>query len=112
MKNLTQIWDHLKKFREVYAHLPLAFIFLFAFAIVIHLLTGRAPEDNLVDFMGMGENFIKIILAVVATGFVKGHILTDLTDEETKSLPLGRVILDSVETLVLLCLFVFALFWR
>ncbi len=112
MKILSAIWNHIKKFREAYGFLPLSLVLIVVYSILIRLLTGRPPLDNISDLTGVGENFVKIILAIVATGFVKGHILTDLSNEETKTFPLGRVILDSVETLVVLCVFVFALFWR
>lgn len=109
---LSRIWPHIKRFREAYGYLPLALLSLFLFSAVVRLSLGHKPLDDISDLTGVSENFIKIILAIVATGFVKGHLLTDLTDEETKQLPKWRVILDSSETLILLCVFVFAFFWR
>lgn len=112
MNLLTRFWGHIVRFREVYGQLPLALLFIFLFSIMVRILTGRPALDNISDLTGVGENFLKLILGVVITGFVKGHLLTDLTDAETKTLPLGRVILDSVETLVLLCVSWFFLFWH
>lgn len=112
MSILSRIWGHLSRFREVYGHLPLALLFIFLFSMIVRVLTGRPALDNISDLTGVGENFLKLILGVVIAGFVKGHLLTDLTDSETKTLPLGRVILDSVETLILLCASWFFLFWH
>ena len=109
MRILKYLKNHALKYKEIYINPLLSIAIIFLVIGLYYFLTSRKPITDVEGLVGATVNFFYLTLACIFIKFSKRHIFCDLTDEETKKLPRWRVILDSVETIILLFVSVYVI---
>jgi hypothetical protein len=110
---LPEMTDWLKYLRK---HLVLFLLVAWSLALLhgtIRLcfaLTGRAPDVDLNDLVSWSITFCGLVGVIILVALCKGFIFDD-TDTTKEDVPWWRVLIDSCETVFLLCFFAHYL-WR
>lgn len=105
---MTNPFPHIKRNRAFYFFLPISALLIFGASSLYRLQSGRWPIDE-GSMTGVAENFTILVLAWWFTRLAKPQLFTELSDDETKTLPWQRVVIDSCETLALFSLALWSL---
>ncbi len=108
-KIINALIKHLSYWRESYVFFPAVVGLLYLVIASVHYYTGQPIQQDPNNLIGGFYNFIFAALAVIATGATKPHLYDDI-DTKTPNTPLGRCILDSLETTFLLLFFAYCIF--
>jgi hypothetical protein len=112
MKNLiNKIWGSICYWRESAVLFPASIILLLGGIYGINLLTGRPILDSPDVLVGLLYNCVGVVFVIMLTGFTKPLLFDDIDTTNPKT-PLGRCILDSLETVFLLLFFAYLVVMR
>jgi hypothetical protein len=126
MKILAWLKAHASRHRELYLWVPLALALLVGAIHFVQGLSGRAVVDDPGAIVGWLYNAIAAVLVVTLAGQTKPHLFDDIDTSELLNrffspesafkgpaaalLILGRILIDSCETVFLLCFFAWLVF--
>jgi len=106
-----KVWEHVSFWRESYILFPITIGLLLAALYSINWITGRPILDSPDVLVGLLYNCIGAVFVLMLTGFTKPLLFDDLDTTNLKT-PLGRCILDSLETVFLLLFFAYLVVMR
>jgi hypothetical protein len=63
---LAAVWEHIKNWPEGYLCVPLSLFLIWVFGWAAYLLSGRKPQENSDWLPGLGGNWMKCVLVILA----------------------------------------------